>query len=165
MKTILMMCLFAWASALVAQDVPAPAGAEVVLRMGGSGPRPYAAVWIEDAAGQSIRTLGVWGNKPKHQRSLKAWKAAGGGVDGISGATRPNGDYRMQWDGRDRQGAPAPAGTYVIRAESAREEGPHCQVRVTVPYGPTPVRVQSPADQDILGLFVRTPVGGAGAPP
>jgi hypothetical protein len=134
-------------------------GADVVVRITGRGPRPYVVLWIEEESGNRVRTLKVWGTKSKYQRKLKTWQSAGEGVDGVSGATRPNGDYRISWDGRNDAGDPVPAGTYVFRAESIREEGLHCQTQVKLAYTSTPAKVTSAADRDIEGLYVRSPSG------
>lgn len=133
------------------------AGADVVLRMGGNGPRPYVALWIEDDAGKRIRTLHVWGNKLKYQQKLREWKKGAGAVDGISGATRPNGDYVWMWDGLDDEGKAVPFGGLVFWAESAREDGAHCKTSVPLDYSGKASRAEGAADRDILGLFVRTP--------
>jgi hypothetical protein len=141
----------------ICEEPVALGGADVVPRITGKGNRPYVVVWIEDNAGERVRTLKVWGNKTKYQRKLKIWQAGGGTVNGISGATRPNGDYRVSWDGRNDAGELVAAGTYVIRAESAREEGDHCQAKVQFLYTPTPVRVEAEGEKDIQALFVRSP--------
>lgn len=141
----------------ICEEPVALGGADVVVRMTGKGNRPYVVLWIEDAAGNRVRTLKVWGNKMKYQRKLKIWQAGGAAVDGVSGATRPNGDYKVSWDGRNDAGELVAAGEYVFRAESAREEGDHCQAQVRLAYSATPTRVQAAGEGDIKGIFLRSP--------
>lgn len=45
------------------------------------------------------------------------------GVDGISGATRSPGKYKVAWDGNDNAGKPLDPGKYTLFVESAREHG------------------------------------------
>jgi hypothetical protein len=104
--------------------------------------RPYVAIWLEPASGGAARTLGVWydvkkgGNEPgtKWLADLRAWWRKGGRsmampADGVSGATRAPGQYRI----------PLPAdlkpGAYVLNVEAARETGGRelVSVPLTVP--------------------------------
>ena len=92
--------------------------------------RPYVAGWIEPAGGGPARTLFVWydvkkgGNEPgtKWLADLRSWWRKGGRslampADGVSGATRAPGSYRI----------PLPAdlkpGAYTLSVEAARETG------------------------------------------
>lgn len=92
--------------------------------------KPYVAVWLEPAGGGAARTLALWydvrkgGNEPgtKWLADLRAWWRKGGRsmnlpANGISGATRAPGSYRV----------PLPAdlkpGAYVLNVEAARETG------------------------------------------
>lgn len=92
--------------------------------------RPYVAAWIEPKAGGDARTLFVWydvdkkGNESgtKWLADLRAWWRKGGRslalpADGVSGATRPPGSYRIPLP------ANLPAGQYVLNVEAARETG------------------------------------------
>ena len=104
--------------------------------------KPYLAIWVEPKAGGAARTLAVWydvkkgGNEPgtKWLSDLRAWWRKGGRslalpANGISGATRAPGQYRI----------PLPAdlkpGAYVLNVEAARETGGRelVQVPLTVP--------------------------------
>lgn len=92
--------------------------------------RPYVAVWVEPTDGSKPRTLAVWydvdktGHEPgtKWLADLRTWWRKGGRslampADGVSGATRAPGAYRI----------PVPAnlkaGGYTLYVEAAREEG------------------------------------------
>jgi hypothetical protein len=92
--------------------------------------RPYVAIWLEPAGGGAARTLGVWydvkkgGNEPgtKWLADLRAWWRKGGRsmampADGISGATRAPGQYRIPLPTDLKPGA------YVLNVEAARETG------------------------------------------
>jgi hypothetical protein len=91
--------------------------------------RPYVAVWIEDADGQAVRTLTVWGDVPKYLRDLGDWwKVAKDDKDlikAVTRATRGPGKYAVTWDGKDDKGKALPRGTYTVRVEVHREHGKH----------------------------------------
>jgi hypothetical protein len=117
--------------------------------------RPYVAVWLEPANGGPARTLAVWydvkkkGNEPgtKWLADLRTWWRKGGrslnlAADGVSGATRAPGAYRI----------PLPAdlrpGSYVLNVEAARENGGRELVQVSLNV---PVRDASAAGKSELG--------------
>jgi hypothetical protein len=84
-------------------------------------PRNVVAVWIENAAGGFVKTIGRWaGERRQH---LVAWRAKAGAADAdaVSGATRNNhtGALTVPWDLLDKAGAEVPDGTYTIRMELA----------------------------------------------
>ncbi|MDQ1231610.1 DUF2271 domain-containing protein [Sphingomonas sp. SORGH_AS_0879] len=92
--------------------------------------RPYVAGWLEPAGGGPARTLFVWydvrkaGAEPgtKWLADLRSWWRKGGRgltlpANGVSGATRPPGTYRIALP------ANLPAGQYVLHVEAARETG------------------------------------------
>ncbi len=104
--------------------------------------KPYVAIWLEPQGGGAARTLAIWydvrkaGKEPgtKWLSDLRAWWRKGGRsmalpADGVSGATRAPGQYRI----------PLPAdlkpGAYVLNVEAARETGGRelVQVPLTVP--------------------------------
>jgi hypothetical protein len=106
--------------------------------------KPYVAIWLEPAGGGAARTLAVWydvkkgGQEPgtKWLADLRTWWRKGGRslhlpADGVSGATRAPGQYRI----------PLPAdlkpGSYVLNVEAARETGGRELVStpITVPNG------------------------------
>jgi len=105
--------------------------------------RPYAAIWIERADHSVAAQLAAWyaqksskeGAGTKWLPDLRQWWRRGGRelslpVDGVSGATRPAGQYRLDFaDGKAPLGTLAP-GDYVLVVEAAREVGGREVVRV-----------------------------------
>lgn len=96
-------------------------------RRGGGYKRPYVAAWIEDAQGQSIRTLALWIEKPKWLPDLRRWSRLydrrEDAVSAVTRATRAPGKYELAWDGRDDAGQPAPKGEFTLYLEVVREHG------------------------------------------
>ena len=105
--------------------------------------RPYAAIWIERADHSVAAQLAVWyaqkdgkeGAGSKWLPDLRQWWRRGGRdrsmpVDGVSGATRPAGQYQLTFvDGKAPLGTLA-AGGYVLVIEAAREVGGREVVRL-----------------------------------
>jgi FAD:protein FMN transferase len=102
---------------------------ELLKPSGGKIKRPYVAIWAEDSSGKTVRTIAVWGNKPRWIPELSVWWKAARANDAmvktVTRATRSPGKYDIAWDGKDDQGAPLPKGTYTIRVEVHREHGRH----------------------------------------
>jgi hypothetical protein len=91
---------------------------------------PYVAVWVEDTAGNLVRTVALWWDKSSEGqrwlRHLTRWDALGASTDTpSSGATRAAGTYSVTWDGADLNGNVVPQGDYVLYIEGAREHGPY----------------------------------------
>lgn len=153
------------AKAAPAPTVPWPQGfqvsMQVVLKKPEGPPRqiyrPYVAVWIQNARGQVVRTLNVWGGDERWQRKLSAWwNAPGfGGTEPpmTSRATRAPGTYALVWNGMDDFGKPVPAGNYTICLEVAREAGGHTLDRVPLVCGAEPA----------TAAFRETPESNVGA--
>ncbi len=105
--------------------------------------RPYTAVWIERADHTVAAQLAVLyaqkdskeGAGSKWLPELRQWWRRGGReltlpVDGVTGATRPAGQYQFHFvSGRPPLGALA-AGQYTLVVEAAREVGGREVVRV-----------------------------------
>jgi thiamine biosynthesis lipoprotein ApbE len=91
--------------------------------------RPYAAIWIEDANGKTVKTLAVLGQAPKYQKDLNDWWKIGKEqpqvVKAVARATRGPGKYEFAWDGKDESGKPVLQGTFTVRVEVHREYGKH----------------------------------------
>ncbi len=127
--------------------------------------RPYVAVWIENAAGQHLRSLTLWGRERRWVHELtKWWRAMDGDeglVDTISRASRGPGEYRVTWDGRDALGLPVPNGTYTVAIEVAREHGGHTTSRAAIACAATPAAAAIPANGELAGAQLH--YGGASA--
>lgn len=92
--------------------------------------RPYVAVWVTDADGKPVRTLAFWGTKRKYFPDMSKWygvMSAGAPdvIDAVTRATRPVGEYTLEWDGLDDYGTAVKAGNYTFWFEEAFENGPH----------------------------------------
>jgi hypothetical protein len=108
---------------------------------------PYVAVWLEDSAGNLVRTIDLsyqTGRGEQYLEYLKRWlrsdqaRTAAGGPDvaqTISGPTRMPGTYSATWDGRDENGTLMKQGTYTVYVEAAREHGPYEVVSDAVTVG------------------------------
>jgi thiamine biosynthesis lipoprotein ApbE len=114
--------------------------------------RPYVALWIEDKDGASVRTLSLWvsmGGAGPFQwlPDLKRWyksdqeRKRRDKIDvffTISRPTRPPGQYRVIWDGKDDNGKPLPAGQYTVYLEAAREHGTYQSIHKAVTISDRP---------------------------
>ena len=90
--------------------------------------KPFVAVWIENAAGENVRTVQVLHDQARMARrwlpELRSWWRQGGSTmtlpaDGVSSPTRAPGQHRFALAGLDRL---AP-GSYSVVVEAARENG------------------------------------------
>lgn len=89
---------------------------------------PYVAAWIENAQGQSVRTLVLWRDGAKWLKDIRRWWRKVGRkdqniVDAMTSATRPAGSYQLNFKAVDDQQQPLSAGNYVLRIEIIRENG------------------------------------------
>ncbi|WP_267381220.1 MULTISPECIES: DUF2271 domain-containing protein [unclassified Sphingomonas] len=106
--------------------------------------KPYVAIWLTPAGGGPARTIALWYEThktgkdagTKYLAELRAWWRQGGRsmtvpADGISGATRPPGQYSVKLPDNVKPGA------YVLNVEAARETGGRELVTlpITVPAG------------------------------
>jgi FAD:protein FMN transferase len=107
--------------------------------------RPYVAVWIENAAGKSVRSITVWGNSPRYWPALPAWwkftKDDKDLVKTVTRATREPGKYEVVWDGKDDQGSPLPRATYTVRVEVHREHGKDLIQTGKIACGANPAKI------------------------
>ena len=108
----------------------------------GGGPmrNPYVAVWIEDAAGELVKTVALWhedrGGQDRWLSEMKAFSALGAtDAQTVSSATRQPGTYTVEWDGSTAQGGRASAATYQLFIEAAREHGPYEILQQAVSLG------------------------------
>jgi len=97
---------------------------------GGPMRNPYVAVWLEDAAGELVKTVALWhedrGGQDRWLTEMKAFSAlSAADAQTVSSATRQPGSYSVQWDGSTASGGRAVAGSYQLFIEAAREHGPY----------------------------------------
>jgi thiamine biosynthesis lipoprotein ApbE len=118
---------------------------------GGRARRPYVAVWIEDKDHFPVRTIALWGRKPRWIPELRAWQhddAMRNAAEhrnlasSISSATRPPGKYTLKWDGKDNAGKLVPAGTYTVNIEAAREHGTYQILRQEMDFKGAPKQIE-----------------------
>ena len=110
---------------------------------GGRMRNPYIAVWIENAAGDLVKTVALWhedrGGRDRWLGEMKAFSALGAAdAQTVSSATRQPGSYTVEWDGSTIQGSRAPVDTYRLFVEAAREHGPYELVQHDVDLGTKP---------------------------
>lgn len=104
--------------------------------------RPYVAVWIEGDGHEVAAQLAVWydlknrkEDGAKWLKDLRQWWRRGGRgldmpIDGVTGATRPVGQHRLDFrSGEPPLGDLAP-GSYTLVVEAAREVGGREVVRI-----------------------------------
>ena len=105
--------------------------------------RPYVAVWIENASGVPVRTLGLWmlntSRGVRYLSHLRRWVNAAQSAGTLTGTqtspTRMAGTYTLVWDGKDDKKVPLPQGDYVLCIESARQEGPYSLLQEKISIG------------------------------
>lgn len=110
--------------------------------------RPYVAVWIENASGMPVRTLGLWmlntSRGVRYLSHLSRWVNAAQSAGTLAGTqtspTRMAGSYTLVWDGRDDKKVLLPQGDYVLCIESARQEGPYSLLQEKISVGVVPFK-------------------------
>ncbi|HUR59999.1 MAG TPA: DUF2271 domain-containing protein [Opitutaceae bacterium] len=134
---------------------------ELAQISGGRTKRPYVAVWVEDKDNVSVRTLGLWFNKPRWLPDLRAWSraearreltASSRTPESISSATRGPGKYSLRWDGTGDAGQALPPGQYTIFVEVAREHGTHQLVTGKVDVSVTGTHLDLPANTELAAI-------------
>lgn len=91
--------------------------------------RPYVAVWLEDDQRKQAAQLELWLEQEKWHRDLRSWWRRGGRrlelpIDGVSGATRKPGRYKVNHDIKLKPGS------YTLNVEAVREVGGREHVRI-----------------------------------
>ncbi len=84
---------------------------------------PQTAVWIEDKAGNYVKTLYVSGFSAfakEKQSNLDRWAKASGfqGTDAVTGASIDAGGHVYVWDLKDNLGKKVKNGEYVVKVET-----------------------------------------------
>lgn len=94
-------------------------------------PRNVHVVWVENATGGFVKTIGRWG--VEEEQHLTQWKAADGtNIDGWTGATpQVYQRYTVTWNLTDRTGVQVPDGIYFIRFELTNNNATLNQYRRT----------------------------------
>jgi len=98
-------------------------------------PEHVQAVWVEDATGGFIKTIGRWG--VVEHRNLTQWDDADGtNIDGFTGATpKAYQQHTVTWDLTDRGGVEVPDGQYYLRFELTNHNAEQNQFnRTTIPF-------------------------------
>ena len=122
--SITLLFVFFFASIINAQTSGTLTVTVTTSEAGGSyQPRNIVAVWIEDDAGNFVKTMLAYAqNRITHLNTWEASTTAAGSpfnvVDAITGATRPSHNIRIStWDGTDINGILMPDGTYHVCME------------------------------------------------
>ena len=130
--------------------------------------KPYVAVWLEDKDGFPVRTLALWVQKdppgPRWIPDLRQWYRSdrmrqlvedSNLVDGLSGATRAAGNYKIAWDGMDGSGKDLEPATYTLCVEAAREHGTYQITRFPFEHGSTAFEKDLKGNEEVKSLHVR----------
>ena len=102
--------------------------------------RPYVAVWLETVERKGVHTFAFWHEQDDWFKDLRQWWRKVGrrhepNYDGVSGATRKPGNYRLTWQGALVDGLQVEPGNYILHFESVREEGSREYLRQSVSLG------------------------------
>jgi FAD:protein FMN transferase len=131
----------------------------MTLPLTAQGKRPYVAVWVDDASGNLVRGLALWGNKSKYYGDLSTlWNHLHGNFDqlrSVTRATRSPGRYDLVWDGLDNNKRPVPRGTYRITVETNQEHGSYAKQSGTIEIGDSPATITLPATRNFDAVTVR----------
>ena len=94
---------------------------------------PHVAVWIENPAGELVRTVFV--KDLDGANTMDSWYGALGRTETTSSSTKPAGSNSVEWDLSDDAGGRVAAGEYYVCIEASREMGPYELVRQRVRFG------------------------------
>ena len=124
-----------------------------------SSKRPYVAVWVDDASGNLVRVLAIWGDITKYVKDLSTfWNHVHGNIGqylSVTRATRPSGKYELAWDGLDNDHKPMPPGAYHITVETNQEHGSYAKQTGTINVGDSPAIVTLPSTTNFDAVLVR----------
>ena len=117
--TILLLSLFEGLTAQTNDTTMTVAFSVTTTSPGGNfSPKNIGAIWVEDAAGQFVKTLRLWADRRKQY--LYTWNnhTNGNTVDGVTGATySSHGTRTATWDFTDISGNLVPVGQYTLWLE------------------------------------------------
>jgi len=109
-------------------------------------PKHVVAIWVENAAGQFVKTLTAYAGV--RASDLTNWETASGGnaVDAVSGATQvSHGAIYGNWNGTDSKGITVPDGSYRLCMELTDKNSTGNFSFFLFTKGPT-TETQKPAD-------------------
>lgn len=109
-------------------------------------PKNIGAIWIEDDAGQVVKTLQIWAGTRRRYLTGYLAAMAGRSIDVTASATMSRHQtHTVTWDLKDRSGASVAPGTYRVRMEltDANTTGRSNVVDVDTTQGP---RTLTPSD-------------------
>ncbi|VUD46036.1 hypothetical protein TDB9533_00743 [Thalassocella blandensis] len=120
--------------------------------------KPYIAVWLETPQREPVTTIALWAKETDWYKDLRQWWRKLGrdpsvNYDGVTGATRRPGQYKIHWDGKDNQGRTITPGPYLLNIEASREEGGRSYVRETINLGEK-TKVTIPAEQELGSITI-----------
>ena len=116
---------------------------------------PMMVIYVTDARGALVRTVGSLGKAPvRFLDSNYVWHSAwkkkvpATPVEDKTHPTRPPGRYTMIWDGKDDYGRPVPQGRYTINIEASRELGGHGVQKIVLDLGALPTSGLAPPAEE-----------------
>ncbi|MBT5330873.1 MAG: DUF2271 domain-containing protein [Porticoccaceae bacterium] len=123
--------------------------------------RPYISIWISDEAQAPVRNLLLLGQEPRWMQELRVWWRRVGRrnesvIDGLSGATRRPGVYRVQWDGRDDYGNLVAEGQYILHLEASREKGGRSYQKIPLSLTDMSEPIEVPGAEELGLIRIRT---------
>ncbi len=92
--------------------------------------KPYVAIWVSDIEKKAIKNLALLGSERRWAGSNSRWWRRAGRLStlqksNVTRATRPPGEYQLNWDGRDDSDTLIGPGQYLLNVEASREDGGH----------------------------------------
>ena len=125
--------------------------------------RPYLAAWIERADQSVAANLAVWYDVKKKDKEgekwlkdIRQWWRRSGRelqmpVDGVSGATRPAGEQKLNFGAGKGAIANLAPGDYVLMVEAAREVGGRELVKLPFQWPPKSLQTAKAQGASELG--------------
>jgi hypothetical protein len=125
--------------------------------------KPYVAIWLENADHTFAGNLAIWydmkarnNEGTKYLKDIRQWWRKSGReltmpVDGVSGATRPPGEYQVALDTAQPPFNKLAAGQYQLVVEAAREAGGRELVRLPFKWPPSALQQAAVKGQRELG--------------
>lgn len=131
--------------------------------------RPYIAFWLE-RDGEHVANLAVWYQQEKGEKGEKGeewlkdmrqwWRRSGRSlempVDGVSGATRAPGTYKLRFTPGKNPLADLTAGEYQLVVEAAREVGGRELLKIPFQWPPQSEQTHSAQGETELGALQLT---------